>query len=1270
MKKLALFAVLVSSALIAVEPPRWLTISTLLGEREEALAKDIRFLGKETIVDAVAYSCTLVPEGDPVVDKAALLAPRFRKMHELLKGSGVKEGILLQATMGHGWTPDSPAKGQKVLRGSGSEMYKFCPLDETFLAYIRSQAKTIGELRPDFFMVDDDTRLITGVGGCFCPLHLKAISERAGRVFTTREQLQAELKKDAKLAAVWDDLLRDSIADLAKVIRAEIPAEIPGEFCCCANDAHHAGHIARLLASPGQKPVVRINNARYLADLRRDFPTTLLKTAFQVADLPEGTIVLDEADTCPQVRYSMGATELVHHMVMTSLEGVGGAKIWITRLGNAHETASGAFYRETFRRQKGYMEQATALGLVRDGIRVPLPAPQPHRAGYQLLNQGWFDWSTALFGRYGLPWRTGRAQPGEVVALCGAQVPFFTDAELEQMLSGAVLLDGSAAVKLAVRGFGKLIGVEAKPWSGVAISGERFADETLWGGPHAAADLSAHDPKAQVLGTFLHRVSGVSKETTDIAPGTLLFVNEKGGRALVVASHLPDYPGLAGRFSYLNETRKRQLVKQLALLTGGKMPGGVYYPGDAEILLETGTAKDGRKIVVVDNIGLDRLEAIDLVVETAPAEIRRLADDGTWQRVVFTRDGRRLHLETAAETFRPVILAFETPKAVEAPHPYGVCAHITRSEVGERLPKTLDAMAAAGIKYVRSDMDYGSVRRKDGTWDFSFYDRVFSEVDKRGMTFLPIYYAQVNPPKTDAELAAYRDYLVKCVSRYGRRMPVVEIWNEANISFFKGSDPVVYAKVLKTAYAAVKSVDPAIQVMYTGTAGVPLGWIRETFAAGATNCFDVMNVHPYSHPGQPEGSMDRNTERLRALMTEFGCGDKPIWFTEIGWPTHSLQLQHATILQAGLKTARPGQKTWNVIMADNQLEGKVEESVLVGELRAILPLGSTVAVCSQKETCERLAKGGVDAVVYPFDESFPAETTDAVNDFIRRGGVLVDFGGLPCYFPQRGSVRGGDGSMLGCFPFGFRAWWTDKKKTYPETARVYATAAGTAAGVKQEPTGFEAKRFLALDRAGKDAEWVPLVAGKTTNGTELVAAAVIKYHGERTGAAVLCTLFGRGASGTNTEENQARFTARGLAVAFAEGVQSYFTYNLRSFEADPFYSEHHFGLMHADFTPKPAYAAYAAFTKKRPEGSVQAPGAWHDEKRTFFFPWWTRPDGTKVGMLWSTTTTETRPLKFAGKSTFYDLYGRKLGIREVEPGVYLVPVSPSPVYFVGATLVQ
>ena len=616
---------------------------------------------------------------------------------------------------------------------------------------------------------------------------------------------------------------------------------------------------------------------------------------------------------------------------------------------------------------------------------------------------------------------------------------------------------------------------------------------------------------------------------------------------------------------------------------------------------------------------------------------------------------------------------------VVAAYPYGVCAHVTRSErTPDRLRGTLDAMRLAGLRYVRSDIDAHRLLRADGTYDFAVYDPLVDELESHGVRLLPILYGY-KPGEwkgSPEDLVRQEAYVHSFVSHYGRRLPVIEIWNEANLwQFFASADPVRYAEVLKASYRGAKRADPRVRVAFTGTAGVPLDWIRAAFAAGATNSFDVMNVHPYSHPGQPEGLLDVKVEKLRALMDEFGCGDCPIWFTEIGWPTHSVSIAHSSVLLAGLKTARPEQKAWRVVVADNAMEEADLNLSIADDLLNLLPTGSEVQVCTQAETCRRLASGDVDAVVYPFDETFQSETVEAVNAFIAKGGVFVDFGGLPCYFGRRGTeVPAGQqhGGAMGRFPFGFRAWWTGAKGTYPQEGRVFATEVGLRAGVRQEPTGFAARRFLAPDRAGAEAEWIPLVAGKATNGVDLVAAAVIRYRGARTGAAVLCTLErnARGVAGTNTEENQARFTARALGLSFAEGVEAYFTYNLRSSEVDPYYSEHHFGLTHANFVPKPAYSAYANFVQERPSGSRQAATPWRDAARTLFFPQWTRPDGVAAGMVWTPGALRRLLLRFVGgRPTFRNMYGRKIAVRELGDGAWQVPVSVSPVYFSGAALV-
>ena len=168
------------TALLAVATvPAWLNVTPLLADHQGEIAADNRWLFENTLVDGVAFKLTLTPEGDPAFDKASVYAPRFRRMKELLSGAKGRCGVLFQATIGHGWTPDSQTPWQKFVDRRGMERYIFCPLGPEFRTYLRDQAAKIAAERPDFFMIDDDTRLITVRDGCFCPLHLAEMSRRA-----------------------------------------------------------------------------------------------------------------------------------------------------------------------------------------------------------------------------------------------------------------------------------------------------------------------------------------------------------------------------------------------------------------------------------------------------------------------------------------------------------------------------------------------------------------------------------------------------------------------------------------------------------------------------------------------------------------------------------------------------------------------------------------------------------------------------------------------------------------------------------------------------------------------------------------------------------------------------------------------------------------------------------------------------------------------------------------------------------------------------------
>ncbi len=605
-------------------------------------------------------------------------------------------------------------------------------------------------------------------------------------------------------------------------------------------------------------------------------------------------------------------------------------------------------------------------------------------------------------------------------------------------------------------------------------------------------------------------------------------------------------------------------------------------------------------------------------------------------------------------------------------NPYGACAHVT---VNEPAARTCAAMRGAGLSWVRSDIDWRKIEREPGVWDFSGYDRVVAECEGEGMQLLPILYR----PPTWAQpvwehLDEWAEFVRRFVEHYGRRLPVIEIWNEQNASGFWGDRPNAtnYLAVLRRAREAAKGADPSVRVAFGGVAGVPLDFIEEIYRLGGADAFDIMNVHPYTEPYRPEGEIDADIESLRALMAKYGDADKPLWVTEVGWSTHKIFPSDADILLSGLEAARPWLKSWRALYVPAQTDrDDVVDNAMLRALEEILPQGSTVELCRAPDVAARLAAGDIDAVVHPFSEDYAADAVDVVFDFVKGGGVLVDFGGMPMYnayvTEPDGTTRLADEPHPERDRHRFRiaeaAWWLDER--YPKSVSVHPTAA--ASGVTPPPGGFKSGRFFTDALLEPGDEFIPLLSART-NGIDAVAAAVYKFGGDMKGAVVVSGIINRGCRGTIDEGRQAVMCARALGICFAEGVDRLFWYEFRQGEKDPLSPNSFFGLVHDDFSPKPALGALRAFIDARPAGSVQKGGAWRSTDGKTYFPQWKRPDGRDAGMIWKVDGVEKREVEFSSPEVeFADAAGAK--VRPPRKGrAYTLEITDSPLYFIGGEM--
>ena len=634
--------------------PYFLNIAPLLPGHEEDAAADIADLAACGVVTHNAFCCTLTPEGDPMFDKASVLAGRFLAHRAALrKRSDVPCGILIQATIGHGWTPNIPSPGLKFLPGNGRERYIFCPLGKEFRTYIAAQIRTLAACKPDFFMLDDDFRMLTGRDGCFCEEHVSGFNRLTGKN-DTAETLREAIRRDGTVARAYDAWLQQTLEDLARIIRGAMDHEAPGipcSYCICARDIRHAASIGRILRGNGGLRL-RINNGSYMEDSVRSVPGNMLRSARQALYLPEEAELLDEPDTCPQNRYSTSSAMLHDHLTRAMLSNYAGAKLWITRF--AFEPASGRAYREVLKKYARFYRALFALNFREDGILSPLPSRPPFNfpQGKDPAPEAgsWFT-QTAVMG---FPFRLGLSSSRPAVsALSGDDCGQLTDDDIRLLFDGDLILDGSAALELTRRGFGKALGVTASAWGDLpSPSFEAKADGS--GFIKLSRDSRpvrlTLDPgvSGEVLTWISHRTSDLTDDARRTAPGAIRLTRPDGHALFVMAASLRPFDFSA--FSYLNETRKAQFAKYWS----EKIP--VYYDGDAEMMVRTGRDAAGNRIVVLSAVSPEGVSRPRLVFRDPVRELERLTPGGVWEKAAFTADGAAVTPELEVKVLFPEVL--------------------------------------------------------------------------------------------------------------------------------------------------------------------------------------------------------------------------------------------------------------------------------------------------------------------------------------------------------------------------------------------------------------------------------------------------------------------------------------------------------------------------------------------------------------------------------------------------------------------------------------
>lgn len=641
------------------------SVLPLMEDHFEERIADIVDQYKRKITSCPLFLMKLVPEGNPVWDKADRLCKIYARYRDVLKKEGVPSAILVQATFGHGNALETPAPFQRMIGfNNGVEENVYCPIDPSIIEYLSKAMKRIAKEHPKAIMLDDDVRLLMRpFEGCACPYHMKEFN-RMNNTDMTRAELLEYVKKHPKndaLTASFERLQTQSLVNAVKAFRTAIDSvdpSIQGINCTSGDECDSVIYTNPVFAGKNNPTIVRVPNGTYAPLTTKGFSDTMRRAAVCGAKLRGNgiDIVLAETDTVPFNRYAKNARYLHAHFTASILEGLKGAKHWLTRT-SGYDPKSGVAFRNILAEHSNYYEEVAKLA---DGLRFvganSAFIEQKHHVfcvdNIWCYNEN--TWATCVFERLGIPFYFSD-QTEKASFLEGNIVREMSDEQIQAFFNGSVFCANDAASDLIERGYGNLLGVSLCEYTDEIVKGESF-DGTLYRSCAAQRKFKKivlQNENAKAVSYCYAIEDSVGKM---LAPAVSVYERENG-KLSVVFCGTPNAPFTYNEgFAFLNEGRKKQFVELLK--QADALP--VYCESDNELCLRAGYAKNGQLLVAIFNLGYDPEENVTLYLEKNPKQAKLLGKDGNYTSLKWETVGENTYaFNVKAEPLYPVVMLID-----------------------------------------------------------------------------------------------------------------------------------------------------------------------------------------------------------------------------------------------------------------------------------------------------------------------------------------------------------------------------------------------------------------------------------------------------------------------------------------------------------------------------------------------------------------------------------------------------------------------------------
>ncbi|WP_053097491.1 glycosyl hydrolase [Microbacterium sp. CGR1] len=222
---------------------------------------------------------------------------------------------------------------------------------------------------------------------------------------------------------------------------------------------------------------------------------------------------------------------------------------------------------------------------------------------------------------------------------------------------------------------------------------------------------------------------------------------------------------------------------------------------------------------------------------------------------------------------------------------FGVGAHVEK----EAFIGTGSLAAAIGFAEVRNDISWERNEKVAGqyVWDEN-YVREFERMHANDVKLLGLVvygnrlYGARKAPGNEAAIQAYGAYAKAVADRFDLvGLEVLNEFNHRENDTACGPAPACYVPIAQAVRDHVSTAYPDLPIVTGSTALYDSEWFTGFWQAGGMAVTDAASYHPYESWINRDADLIAGTvQQSYADMQEFAGETRPVWVTEMGFPTH------------------------------------------------------------------------------------------------------------------------------------------------------------------------------------------------------------------------------------------------------------------------------------------------------------------------------------------------------------------------------------------------